>query len=123
MKDSDLEKNLARLMLGGVALAALVMLAGCVWYAAAHPGTRPADHLFTGEPKYLTNPIAMCVNAFRDGAAGERRSVLMIGVVLLLLNPVVRVAFAAAGFAGQRDRLYAMISALVLAILCVSFFW
>ena len=123
MKDGDLQRNLARLMLGGVALAAVIMLVGCIWYAVSHPGTRPADHLFTGEPKYLTDPVTMCIHAFREDAVGEQRSVLMIGVVLLLMNPVVRVAFAAAGFAGQRDRLYATISAVVFAILCVSFFW
>jgi uncharacterized membrane protein len=47
----------------------------------------------------------------------------MIGVVLLLINPVVRVAFAAFGFAAQRDRLYTLISLLVLVVLLVSFFW
>jgi uncharacterized membrane protein len=47
----------------------------------------------------------------------------MIGIVLLLLNPLVRVAFAALGFSLQRDRLYAGISLLVLAVLLFSFFW
>jgi uncharacterized membrane protein len=48
---------------------------------------------------------------------------IMIGVALLLINPLVRVAFAAFGFAAQKDRLYTLISLLVLAVLVISFFW
>ena len=44
--------------------------------------------------------------ALDSGDVGHRRSLIMIGVVLLLINPVVRVAFAAFGFAAQGDRLY-----------------
>jgi uncharacterized membrane protein len=47
----------------------------------------------------------------------------MIGVVLLLINPLIRVAFAAVGFAAQRNRLYTVISLAVLGVLLLSFFW
>jgi uncharacterized membrane protein len=110
-------------MLSGVLTAAAVMGAGLIWFLATHQGLPPGDHVFRGEPKYLDNPISMIQRAFDDTGVGHRRSLIMIGVVLLLLNPVVRVAFAACGFAAQRDRLYTLISLLVLAVLLVSFFW
>ena len=47
----------------------------------------------------------------------------MIGVVLLLINPLVRVAFAAFGFAAQGTGSTTAISLLVLAVLIFSFFW
>jgi len=83
----------------------------------------PGDHVFSGEPKYFENPISMVKRAFDLKDVGHRRSLIMIGVVLLLINPLVRVAFAAFGFAAQGDRLYTVISLIVLAVLIFSFFW
>jgi uncharacterized membrane protein len=123
MKDEELQNRLARLMLSGVLTAAAVMAAGLIWFLATHEGLPPGDHVFRGEPKYFENPISMIQRAFDLGEVGHRRSLIMIGVVLLLINPVVRVAFAAFGFAAQKDRLYTLISLLVLVVLLVSFFW
>lgn len=123
MKDNELQNALARLMLAGVLLSAMVMAAGLVWYLTAHPGLRAGDHVFSGEPKYFENPISMVLRAFDLKETGHRRSAIMIGVVLLLINPVIRVAFSAWGFAAQRDRLYTVISLVVLGVLLISFFW
>ena len=123
MKDEQIQNTLARVMLSGVVVAAAIMGAGLIWFLATHDGMPPGDHVFSGEPKYFENPVSMIRRAFDPGVVGHRRSVIIIGVVLLLINPVVRVAFAAFGFAAQRDRLYTRISLLVLAVLLFSFFW
>jgi uncharacterized membrane protein len=123
MKDEQIQNSLARVMLGGVLLAASIMGAGLVWFLATHEGIPPGDHVFSGEPKYFENPISMIQRAFEPREIGHRRSLIMIGVVLLLINPLVRVAFAAFGFAAQKDRLYTGISLVVLAVLIISFFW
>jgi uncharacterized membrane protein len=123
MKDEQLQNSLAGVMLGGVLLAAAIMGAGLVWFLATHVGIPPGDHVFSGEPKYFENPISMIQRALEPREIGHRRSVIMIGVVLLLINPLVRVAFAAFGFAAQGDRLYTGISLIVLAVLLISFFW
>jgi uncharacterized membrane protein len=123
MNDAQLQNSLARLMLTGVLVAAAIMGAGLIWFVATHEGMPPGDHLFSGEPKYFENPVSMLQRAFDLKAVGHRRSLLMIGVVLLLLNPLVRVAFAALGFAAQRDKLYTAISLLVFGVLVLSFFW
>lgn len=122
MNSSSFETTLARLMLWGTLLAASIMLAGLVWFLAANPGIRSADHIFSGEPKYFENPVSMAVRAFETDQVGHRRSVVMLGIVLLLINPVIRVAFAAFGYAFRHDRLYTGISLVVLAVLLVSFF-
>jgi uncharacterized membrane protein len=121
MNDARMQAALARIAAGGVLLAAAVILAGLVWYLAAHWGAAPGDRQFTGEPYYFTNFVAMLRHALDHGAVAERRSVIMIGIVLLLLNPLVRVALAAVGFFSQGDRFYAAISLVVFGVLLVSF--
>jgi uncharacterized membrane protein len=123
MNDAQLQNSLARLMLTGVLVAAAIMGAGLIWFVATHEGMPPGDHVFTGEPKYFENPVSMLQRAFDLKAVGHRRSLIIIGVVLLLLNPLVRVAFAALGFAAQRDKLYTAISLVVFGVLALSFFW
>lgn len=123
MNDERIQRLLARLMLWGVILASVVILCGLAWYLAAHPGEPPGDHLFRGEPRYFESLPALAQRALDWQAVDERRSVVMIGIVLLLVNPFLRVAFAVLGFAAQRDRLYAGISAFVLAVLVFSLVW
>jgi uncharacterized membrane protein len=123
MKDSQIQNALARLMLGGTLLAAAIMLVGLTWYLASHEELKAGDHVFLSEPKYFENPIEMVQRAMNVAEIGHRRSLIMIGAVLLLINPALRVAFAALGFAAQRDKLYTVISLFVLGVLLFSFFW
>ncbi len=123
MKDVQIQNGLARLMLGGTLIAAAIMLAGLMWYLTANPGVKSSDHVFSGEPKYFENPVQMFQRAIDIKEVGHRRSLLMIGILLLLINPALRVAFAALGFVAQKDKLYAGISLFVFAVLVFSFFW
>ena len=52
--------------------------------------------------------------------AGSSAGIIGLGLLVLIATPVARVAFAAAGFARERDWLYTAISALVLLILVFS---
>jgi uncharacterized membrane protein len=54
---------------------------------------------------------------------GHRRGLIMIGIVLLLAGPPVRVALAGIGYFFEKDRLFAAISAFVFLVLVFSFFW
>lgn len=123
MKDERLQAGLATMMVGGTVVAGAIIAVGMVWFIGTHVGLKPEDHIFTGEPKYFENPISMVARALNLEEIGHRRSLIMIGVLLLLLNPVARVALAAVGFAVQRDRMYSVISLIVLAVLLISFFW
>ena len=123
MNDAQLQNSLARVMLTGVLVAAAVMVAGLIWFVVTHDGMPTGDHVFSGDPKYFENPVSMLQRALDRNYVGHRRSLIMIGVVLLLINPLIRVAFAAVGFAAQRNRLYTVISLAVLGVLLLSFFW
>jgi uncharacterized membrane protein len=123
MKDAQIQNTLAKVMVGGTLFAAFVIAAALACFLATHVGDSPGDHVFSGEPNFFENPVSMLPRAFDLKEIGHRRSLVMIGVVLLLINPVVRVAVAAFGFALQKDRLYTGISLFVLAVLLFSFFW
>lgn len=114
---------LAKVMLAGTLGSAAIIAAGLVWYLSAHIGSPPGDHIFRGEPKFFENPAAMVAHAMALDQAGHRRSLVMVGIFLLLLNPLIRVALASAGYLLGGDRLYAGLSAVVFAVLLVSFFW
>jgi uncharacterized membrane protein len=45
---------------------------------------------------------------------------IQLGLLLLIATPVARVAFSAAAFAMQRDRLYVVVALIVLAVLMYS---
>ena len=110
-------------MIIGTLVSASLIAAGLVWFLSAHAGQAPGDHIFSGEAKYFENPIGMVRRAFDWHEAGERRSIAMIGIFLLLLNPPVRVLLAGAGYLMEGNRMYALISAAVFVVLAISFFW
>lgn len=118
MKDERFRATLAKIMIWGVLTAAAIMLAGFVVYLSLHGGAATGDRRFTGEPADLTHPVAI----FRAAVAGNDLSIMQVGVLVLLLNPLVRVALAAAGYAAARDRMYTGFAALVFAVLVVSYF-
>lgn len=116
--ESAMRSVLAKVMIYGVLLAAAIMLIGGVVYVTQTPGAKPGDHVFHGEPADLRGPVAIFTNALR----GHTANVIQLGVLILLFNPLIRVAFSAIGFAAQRDPLYTTISAAVFTILVVSYF-
>jgi uncharacterized membrane protein len=65
-------------------------------------------------PRSLPWLVAGVIHA--DGQA-----VIVLGLLLLIATPVVRVAVSAAAFARQRDRTYVAITLAVLALLAASF--
>jgi uncharacterized membrane protein len=118
MNEDRLRLLMSRLMIWGILLAAVVMLAGGVIFLAHHAWQQPGDHKFTGEPGDLRHPVAIIKAALQ----GNDDCLIQVGVLLMLLNPVVRVAMAAFGFLAGKDRLYAGIAAFVFAVLLVSYF-
>jgi uncharacterized membrane protein len=97
-------------------LAASVVFIGGLWYLARQ-GWSIADYgTFRGEPQHLRN-IRGIVGGVHGGGP---RSLIQLGLLLLIATPVVRVAFSVVAFAMQHDRLYVAMTILVLAILCGS---
>ncbi len=114
--DSGIERMVSVILRTGVLIAGSVVLAGGAYYLVRH-GHEMADyHTFHGQPA-----IDRIVGQIIAGAFALRaRSIIQLGILLLIATPIARVAFSLVGFALERDRTYVVITAIVLAVLLYS---
>ncbi|MBR1593403.1 MAG: DUF1634 domain-containing protein [Alloprevotella sp.] len=117
-----MEQTIARTLRIGVTIAAILAVIGGVLYLWQH-GAEPVpdysqfsyDELPDGSDNYTTlDGIAASFFAF--SAEGW----IMVGVLVLILTPVMRVVLSLVGFAKQRDWLYVLITAFVLAVIIAN---
>lgn len=111
-----LEIFIGRTLQAGVLLAALFGLIGGALFLARHGEERPDYHVFRGEESYLRAPAAIVHFAF----AGDPRALIMLGLLVLIATPIVRVLLSLAIFAMERDPVYITVTLIVLAVLTWS---
>jgi uncharacterized membrane protein len=114
--DQRVEEIIGNLLRYGVLLAALVVLFGAVLYLTHNSHSHPDYRMFRGEPSDLRHVRGI----LRDTAALRGRGVIQLGLLLLIATPVARVAFSIIAFALQRDRMYVVITSIVLIVLVYS---
>lgn len=116
VSDRSIELMVSNLLRTGVTVAGLVVLAGGIYFVLRH-GNEPADfgtfHGAAAVDRILGEIVA---SAF----ALRARSIIQLGVLLLIATPVLRVALSLAGFAFERDWHYVVITTIVLAVLLYS---
>ncbi len=116
MNDRRLETIISRLLRTGVLVAAATVFAGGVLYLIqSHSGRVDYRSFGPGSPALLS-----LSGIVRSAAQLQSQGLIQLGLVLLIATPVARVAVALAGFALERDRLYTVISLIVLLILAFS---
>ncbi len=116
MNDRRLETIIGRLLQIGVLLAAATVFAGGVLYLIQSPSGHVDYRTFvSGNPNLRSLP-GIVVSAAHFQSLG----LIQFGLLLLIATPVARVAMAVAGFALERDRLYTVVSLIVLVILAFS---
>jgi uncharacterized membrane protein len=116
--DGDVARAVSRILRGGLLLAALITGVGGAVYLLRHGSDRVAYDTFTGEPDELRTISGIVSGASR----GSAPALVQVGVLLLILTPITRVAFSLLGFFLERDRRYMAITAVVLTILLLSLF-
>lgn len=116
MDDQRLETNIGNLLRAGVLLSAATVLAGGVLYLLRHHADRVSYHQFAAGGSILQSFRGVLQSAVRLNSEG----LIQFGLLLLIATPVARVALAVIGFALERDRLYAVVSLIVLVILILS---
>jgi uncharacterized membrane protein len=102
----------------GVLLAAAIVLTGGILYLAQNHGPRPDYQHFHGEPGQFTHVTAI----LHGVVALNPESIIMLGLLVLIATPVARVGMCIFGFLFERDRLYVVVSTIVLLILLYSLF-
>jgi uncharacterized membrane protein len=116
MTDRDIERMVSALLRGGVILAALVVLAGGSDFLWRH-GNDPVQYrTFVSQPGIDCHLVEIVVGAF----SGRARSIIQLGILLLIATPIARVALSLVGFAIEGDRKYVLITSIVLAVLLYS---
>ena len=114
--DQTMENVMGTLLSTGVSIAALLVLAGGLLYLHQAHGPMQNYRHFSEMSETLRNPIGITRGALRL----DSRSIIQLGLLVLIATPVARVVFAVVGFLIEKDRLYFAISALVLTILLCS---
>ena len=114
--DEQVEHFVGNLLRYGVLTSAFVALAGGIFYLVRHGGETIAYHTFQGEPPNLTSVTGVVGGALQLSP----RSVIQLGLLLLIATPVARVAFSLLAFIRQRDRTYIVITTIVLGLLLYS---
>jgi len=116
--EQRMEDTIANLLRGGVLLSAFVVIAGAVLYLGAHPLARVSYRSFSGEPEQLRTVHGIV----RSASSGQARSIMQLGLLLLIATPVARVVFSILAFAAEGDRMYVGFTLIVLAVLLYSLF-
>ena len=116
MDDRRLENIIGRLLQIGVLVAAATVLAGGILYLIqSHSGHVDYRSFVPGGPGLRTlSGIVLSAAHFQS------QGLIQLGLLLLIATPVARVALAVVGFALERDRLYTVVSLIVLVILAFS---
>ena len=116
--DQRVEVIIGHLLRIGVILAAAVVLLGATLYLTRHGHDAIDYSTFRGEPESLKLPSEIARDAF--GMSG--RAIIQLGLLLLIATPVARVAFSVVAFAIEHDRMYIVVTLIVLVILLYSLF-
>jgi uncharacterized membrane protein len=117
-QDLQLETAMGRMLRVGVTAAAIVVLTGGVLFFWQFRDSVSNYQHFDGAPQ-----TSLSIAAILFGVRHlDSRSVISAGLLLLIATPVCRVISGVVGFALQRDRIYTIVSAIVLIVLLMSFF-
>lgn len=116
------ELVISRTLRLGVALSLATIACGlCITfvrhpdYALSHLALPRLTHIGATFPHTLSG-LAFGLKALRG------QSFVVLGLLLLIATPVVRVAVSIVAFAQQRDRIFVVITSTVLALLLFSFY-
>jgi len=114
--DEQLDRTIGVVLRVGVIAAASVVLGGGIWYLVRFGTQVPNYRAFHGEPQGLRSVAGI----WKGVVAIDPRSVIQLGLLLLIATPIARVALSVFAFAAQRDRTYVVITLVVLAVLIGS---
>lgn len=115
--EQQLENLISNLLKYGVIVACSTVLIGGVLYLAQY-GMEPVDYrFFEGQPSVLDAPNLMISGVL----AGSHNSIIILGLLLLIAIPVIRVVLSLLTFVKQKDLTYMGMTFLALSGLIYSF--
>lgn len=119
-EQTALHKVISVTLRSGISLAGATGLIGGLFYMLHHGTERVSFSTFVGTSSLFASPSKLLPALMSGDEAVRSLSVIQIGILILLLTPVTRVALSIVGFALERDRLYVAITSVVLLTLMTS---
>jgi uncharacterized membrane protein len=123
VQDKQLQQIIGFTLRSGVLIAVLVGVLGGAVFLSSHYRDAVSFGTFTGTQSLFASPRMIVREAFQPQAqdtVNRGLAIAQIGIICLLLTPVIRVALSIVGFALERDGIYVVITAVVLATLTCS---
>jgi len=111
-----LEMIIGRILQVGVITAAVIVAVGGIVYLAGTAATIPDYHTFHRETAYAMSLPSIIASAL----AFNSYDIILLGLLLLIATPIVRVIFSVIAFILQRDATYVVITLIVLSVLLYS---
>ncbi|SDE02895.1 Uncharacterized membrane protein [Mucilaginibacter pineti] len=117
--DKDIEQFIGLQLRYGVIISSLIVLIGGLIYLSQSGQLQlPPYHQFTGTRAGYTN-----FGEILTGAIGMRaKAIIQLGVLVLIATPILRIAFSLIGFVLEKDKMYILITTIVLTVMMVSIF-
>ena len=108
----------------GVTVSVAIFLVGLVVIFVHHPSFATFSgslsyHTLTDSGAQFPHSVAAVVSSLR---AGEGRGIIVLGAVVLILTPILRVVVAMVSFAIEKDPAMTLVTLYVLLVLVASFF-
>ena len=117
MNDERLDKIVSVVLRTGVILAAALVLVGGIAFLAS---SRSAGSRLPEVPRRSPRRSPASAEFVHGATHLDPLYMIQLGLLMLIATPVVRVITCVAGFALERDWMYAVVSLIVLAFLLAS---
>jgi uncharacterized membrane protein len=119
LADHDIEQLIGLQLRYGVIAASLIVFIGGLVYLKQYGSLAiPAYHQFTGTKAGFTSFGAILTGLKNINAKG----IIQFGVLVLIATPILRIAFSLVGFIIEKDRMYTIITLIVLSVMMISIF-
>ncbi len=120
-KVRQVELFISNLLRIGVITSLAVVVIGTVVTFAHHPenlSSQASLRQLTAHDAIFPHTLPAAAWAIRQG---QGRGIVILGLLLLVATPVLRVAASIVGFIYEKDMLFVVITSIVLALLLLSF--
>jgi uncharacterized membrane protein len=115
-KDIDMQVIIGWILRVGVTVSMLTVFIGGIIYLSRHGHSTPDYHEFKRIPYFIHNTEGIINGVFNL----RGQAIIQLGILLLIITPIIRVAFSVIGFIIEKDYLYTVITLIVLLIILVS---
>lgn len=114
---TDIQRLIGNTLRWGVTIASVIAIIGLVIYLLQHGNESVPDYAHFDASRPAFTHLEGILSGF---AIGESYGIIQIGIIVLILTPILRVALSFFDFLRERDWLYALISAIVLATIFIN---